>query len=42
VTVNSYDVCAKNALDLGFIPGQKDYDPYICECMGRITGRGRC
>jgi hypothetical protein len=31
-TPNSYDECAKKALDLGFVPGQAGRIEYICEC----------
>ena len=32
-TFNSYDVCAKKALDLGFVPGQAGRFEYMCQCM---------
>jgi hypothetical protein len=32
---NSYDVCAKKALDLGFVAGQAGRIAYMCQCMGR-------
>jgi hypothetical protein len=40
VTVNSYDVCAKKALDLGFVPGQAGRAAYLDQCMGK-TPAGR-
>jgi hypothetical protein len=33
-TSNSFDVCAKKALDLGFVAGQAGRRQYLCECMG--------
>jgi hypothetical protein len=33
-TSNSYDVCAKKALDLGFIAGQAGRRDFIYQCMG--------
>jgi hypothetical protein len=34
-TSNSFDVCAKKALDLGFVAGQAGRIDYISQCMGR-------
>jgi hypothetical protein len=31
---NSYDVCVKKALDLGFVAGQAGRKQYLCQCMG--------
>jgi hypothetical protein len=31
---DSYDVCAKKALDLGFVAGQAGRYQYVCQCMG--------
>jgi hypothetical protein len=45
VTVNSYDVCAKKALDLGFVPGQAGRFEYVCQCMrpgALVRSPGQC
>jgi hypothetical protein len=41
VTSNSYDVCAKKALDLGFVVGQAGRYSYLCQCMG-IRATDQC
>ena len=44
-TSNSYDVCAKKALDLGFVPGQAGRFEYICQCMrpgALVRSPGQC
>jgi Protein of unknown function (DUF3551) len=30
----TFDVCAKKALDLGFVAGQAGRYQYVCQCMG--------
>jgi hypothetical protein len=37
----SYDVCAKKALDLGFVAGQAGRYSYLCQCMG-IRATDQC
>jgi hypothetical protein len=33
-TSNSFDVCTKKALELGFVAGQAGRATYMCQCMG--------